>query len=164
MSEPMSQVADQLEAFTGTLQGMVAGLPQAALTHRPGPEEWSIVEVVGHLEDVDALMMGRIERALTEDRPELPVYEEKGPVKERNFQAQPFAQVLEAFLARRAAFVALLRRLTPAELERFGVHPMHGELSVDRIPRSLPRHDETHRGQIAGNLEHYAARAAVAQA
>jgi hypothetical protein len=100
-------------------------------------------------------MMGRIERAISEDKPELPVYEEKGPVRERDFQHQPFTEVLAAFLARRSAFVASLRNLTPAKLTRYGIHPLHGELSVDRIPRSLPRHDETHREQIVANLEQY---------
>jgi uncharacterized damage-inducible protein DinB len=157
MSETISQVAEQLEGFTGTLQELVAGLPEDALRYRPGPEEWSIVEVVGHLEDVDALMMGRIALALTQEQPPMPVYEEKGPVKERDFQNQPFDEVLAAFLARRALFVELLRDLQPEQLTRYGIHPMHGELSVDRIPRSLPKHDQTHRGQIEGNLASYKA-------
>ncbi len=47
-----SQLKAQIEvlaAFPAALKAELQSLSDAALRFRPGPEEWSIIEVVGHL-------------------------------------------------------------------------------------------------------------------
>ena len=143
---------DQMEAFPERLLALIEDADDAALYYRPGAQEWSVAEVIGHLEDVDALFMGRVHQALTEDDPLFTVYEQTGPVRQRDFQRQPVGALLAIFLARRAYFVNYLRGLTDAQLNRAGGHPMHGTMTVTRIPASIPRHDQTHYDQIATNL------------
>ena len=49
----------------------VAGLTKEELTARPGPGKWSILEVVVHLADSDAISIDRMKRMLSEDNPAL---------------------------------------------------------------------------------------------
>jgi hypothetical protein len=156
MTDDMRQLADDMEAFLPRLRERLAGASHAALYHRPGPAEWSSVEVVGHLEDVDALFMGRLHAILTEDRPAFTVYLAEPPVEQRAFQTQPFEAVWAIFETRRRVFVDWLRRLEPQDLERVGTHPMHGIIPASRVARSIPAHDQNHYGQIEANLAHYA--------
>lgn len=157
MSDAVKTLADAMAAYPARLRDLIGDASAAALYYRPGPDEWSIVEVVGHLEDVDALFWGRAHRALTEDMPAFTVYDTNGPVRARDFQRQAWAGVWAIFTARRAAFVEWLRARTAADLERAGTHPMHGVMDLTRIPASIPRHDETHYQQIANNLKSFAA-------
>ena len=144
-----------MAAFPARLQALIQGVSREALYHRPGPQEWSIVEVIGHLEDVDALFMGRVHAILTTDQPAFIVYEPTEPVRRRDFQGQPFEAIQAIFEARRAVFVELLRSLTPEQQARTGTHPMHGVMSATRSVASVPTHDNTHYQQIANNLDHH---------
>jgi|HigsolmetaAR201D_1030396.scaffolds.fasta_scaffold05234_6 hypothetical protein len=152
----ISDTIDRMAAFPEKLLALLEGAEPEALTYRPGPEEWSVVEVIGHLDDVDALMRGRIEAAQASDTPEVTVYKEHNAIVERDFQNQPFETVLKNFLAGRESFLEMMRALTPEQLQRGVRHPMHGFMSSERIPASLPKHDLTHYNQIAGNLALYA--------
>jgi uncharacterized damage-inducible protein DinB len=53
------------------LRQAVAGLSREDLTARPGPGNWSILELVLHLADSDGISIDRMKRMLTEDNPSL---------------------------------------------------------------------------------------------
>src|SRR5439155_23241312 len=70
--EPMTpELIDAYVAGGAKLRAAVAGLTREQLTARPGPGEWSILEVVVHLTDSDAISIDRMKRMLTEDNPQL---------------------------------------------------------------------------------------------
>src|SRR5438445_7064230 len=62
----------------------VAGLSREDLTARPGPGKWSILELVVHLTDSDAISIDRMKRMLTEDNPPL-LYADETAYVERLF-------------------------------------------------------------------------------
>ena len=53
------------------LRTAVAGVTREDLTGRPGPGAWSILEVVVHIVDSDAISIDRMKRMLGEDSPPL---------------------------------------------------------------------------------------------
>jgi hypothetical protein len=57
------------EACGPRLRQAVAGLSPEELTARPGPGNWSILELVIHLADSDSIAIDRMKRMLIEDNP-----------------------------------------------------------------------------------------------
>src|SRR5689334_5554873 len=75
---------DRFEAAGARLRGAVAGLTPEDVTARPGPGDWSILELVVHLADSDAIAIDRMKRILTEDNPTL-LYADEGAYVQRLF-------------------------------------------------------------------------------
>lgn len=130
---------------------------EETLHHRPAPGEWSAVETVAHLGDLDAF--NRTERfnvildeTLTEAPPTLPAYE---PADERvaagNYQALSSTEALDFFKRERDLIVALLEGLRPHELARTGIHPKMGERTLLQLA-DLRVHDRNHLDQASAAI------------
>lgn len=144
-----------LAAFPAALRQQVAGLGDAALRFRPAPGAWSIVEHIGHLIDVDALMLGRVGLIIARDNPALQPFDGEGAVRRNDYQNKHAPFLLNTFAERRAALVEEWRYIMPANLARAGTHPARGPLTVADVIATLARHDPQHRDQIAATLEAY---------
>jgi uncharacterized damage-inducible protein DinB len=140
-----------LAAFPEQLKRQLEGLSDAALRFRPGSNGWSIVEVVGHMTDVDAVWPGRVRQMLSTDNPPLQSVD-NDVVRQRDYQNKQIGYMLITLAERRAEFVELLRMLRPTQLERPGIHPTRGPITVGDAPAALADHDRGHREQIAANL------------
>jgi uncharacterized damage-inducible protein DinB len=143
---------DALAAFPEELKRQLTSLTDAALRFRPSPDEWSIVEIVGHMTDVDAIWPGRVRQMLSTDNPQLQ-RANNDVVRQRDYQNKQLGFLLTTLAERRAEFVELLRMLRPAQLTRPGLHPTRGPITVADAPAALADHDRGHRAQIAANLE-----------
>ena len=71
MSDSVKEQIDLLAAFPEQLKRQLQGLEDAALRFRPAPDEWSIMELVGHIIDVGTLWPGRTRQMLATDNPTL---------------------------------------------------------------------------------------------
>jgi hypothetical protein len=151
MSDSIKTQIDLLAAFPEQLKRQLAGLDEAALHFRPAPDEWSILEIVGHMIDVGALWPGRTRQMLATDNPTLAAVDPAW-VRQRDYHnKQPgFLQITLA--EQRAEYVEFLRVLRPAQLSRTGVHPTRGTLTVEQGIAALVDHDRIHSEQIAANL------------
>ena len=143
---------DALAAFPEQLKQRLAGLSDAELRFRPPSGDWSIVEIVGHMTDVDAIWPGRVRQMLSTDNPQLPRVDNDA-VRAREYQAKQLDLLLATLAERRADFIELLRPLRPAHLERGGLHPTRGPITVAEAAVALADHDRGHLEQIAANLE-----------
>jgi hypothetical protein len=104
------QIADStafLTAFT----------PEQAL-RREAPGEWNVVEIVGHLADVERVFGYRALSVARADRVMWSSVEFADYAAAANFQARPLDDVVAEYVAVRAAFVAFLRGLDAAAWER----------------------------------------------
>jgi DinB superfamily len=108
--------------------------------------EWTPLQVVGHLLDVDIVYGFRWRLILTEDRPSYPGYDEKAwsllprPEPER---------VLDALDGLRAVNLAMLESLDDRDRERLGVHGEQGEERFDLAVAKIAGHDLAHLNQLA---------------
>jgi uncharacterized damage-inducible protein DinB len=142
---------DALAAFPEQLKRQLESLSDAALRFRPAPDGWSIVEIVGHMTDVDAVWPGRVRQMLSADNPRLQSVD-NDVVRQRDYQNKQIGFMLITLAERRAEFVELLRVLRPEQLARPGLHPTRGPITVGDAPAALADHDRGHREQIAANL------------
>jgi uncharacterized damage-inducible protein DinB len=63
------QLFEDYVAYGPRLRQAVAGLSNEDLTARPGPGNWSILELVLHLTDSEYIAIDRMKRMLIEDNP-----------------------------------------------------------------------------------------------
>jgi hypothetical protein len=151
-------VREQLEAlaaFPEALRRQVAGLSEEALRFRPAPNEWSILENIGHLIDIDTLQAGRIGQIIAKDLPPLQPFDVDEAVRANDYQSKQAPLLLGTFAERRAAVVEEWRYIRPENLSRAGAHPVRGPVTIATIIGMVARNDQTHREQIAATLEAY---------
>ncbi|MGI8855943.1 MAG: DinB family protein [Thermomicrobiales bacterium] len=121
---------------------------EETLHHRPAEGEWSAVEVVCHVADLDAFnRTQRFNAILMEENPELPAYEPDARMAEANYQALSATDALEFMKRERDLITALLEGLRPHELARMGVHPRFGERTLLQMA-DMRNHDRTHLDQV----------------
>lgn len=144
----LRELRDAPEAFAL----LFARADEEALHHRPADGEWSAVEVVGHLGDLDAFnRTERFNAILMRDRPELPAYEPDARVAAADYQALSGTEALDFFKRERDLIVALLEGLRPVELARTGIHPRYGERSLLQFA-DMRNHDRTHLDQVTAAI------------
>lgn len=108
--------------------------------------EWSALQVVGHLLDVDVVYGFRWRLILTEDRPSYPGYDEK---RWSLLQRPAPSQLLAALEGLRAVNLAVLDGVDDVGRRRLGVHGEQGEEQFDLTVRKVAGHDLAHRNQLA---------------
>jgi hypothetical protein len=144
----MHDLLDRLTTFPARLAKATEGLdePQATRLEREGG--WSIADVVAHLGDLELVYAVRIRTILAGagDTP-LAALNQNAWI-ERVHRREPLSELLERFRQQRAHNVALLERLNAEELERSGIHPQYGPITVRAAAERLVRHDEKHLAQL----------------
>jgi hypothetical protein len=139
---------DQLAAFPAALKAQLQGLSDAALRFQPTPDDWSIVEIVGHLTEVDAIWPGRVSQMMSTDNPQLS-RADNAVVRQRDYQNKQLNFLLITLAERRAQFIEMLRVINPSQRTRTGQHPTYGQIDVAGAAAALADHDRIHREQIA---------------
>lgn len=136
-----------LEQAPSTLRAAVAGLTKAQLDTRY--RNWTIRQIVHHLADSHANAYIRFKLALTEERPTIKPYDEGRWAALEDAQSGEIAEPLALFEGLHAAWVQLLRSLTPEQFARSYFHPEMGkEVPLFRALGSYAWHSRHHTGQI----------------
>ena len=124
------------------------GLDDAALRRPEKPGKWSVIEVIQHLADSDLVAGFRTRMVLSEDRPALQGYDQDRWASEFRYRDVSLAQALDQLRGLRTGNLSLWKNLSPAQLERVGLHSERGPESVGHILRLMAGHDLVHRRQI----------------
>ena len=139
-----ARLIDDYVAGGARLRRAVAGLAPADLIARPIAGKWSILEVVVHLADSDAIAIDRMKRILTEDNPPLLYADETAYVERLFSHEQSLEDALTLFEVDRRQFGRVLRKLPPEALQRRGTHNRRGPLSVADLVQDYIDHVDHH--------------------
>jgi hypothetical protein len=119
----------------------------------PAPGRWSALEVLCHLRDTDVdVYLPRLERILTEDRPEIAAVDMSGWPLERGYLRETADAAHAAWAAARRTLLQRLGGLGPAEWGRVAIHSRRGHYPLGAMLREWVEHDLGHRRQIAAAL------------
>jgi hypothetical protein len=150
----------QAAALLGTmpiiLRAEFEAAPGELVRWRPAPEEWCVLEVVGHLiETEERGFAGRIRTILAEERPRFTAWDPSAVARARQDEMRDPAELLAEFTRRRTAGVALVESLTAADLARGGDHPEVEFLTVNDLLHEWIHHDANHLRQMLANVQAY---------
>jgi hypothetical protein len=97
-------LSDQFEE----VQAALDSLSESQACFKPAPREWSIKEVIGHINDVERVFSYRLLRISRGDETPLPGFEQEDYVRAAGFDDYPLAALIAEFgLLRRANTIAI---------------------------------------------------------
>jgi hypothetical protein len=114
------------------------------LRERPAHEEWSVVELLGHIVDSELVTSGRYRWVLAEDEPNLPGYDQEAWTAQFNHRSDDPELLLTLFGALRLANLDLWERTDVQDRGRFGIHAERGPESFDLLFRLQAGHGRVH--------------------
>jgi hypothetical protein len=104
---------DELRALLQNVTDAQASLP-------PKPGEWSVKEVIGHINDTERIFAYRTLRIARGDSKPLAGYEQDDYVRGTDFNQRALGDLLEEFACQRQSNVLCFKPLSGAETERWG--------------------------------------------
>lgn len=128
------------------LQSLLGGLTDQQAFFRDAPKEWSIKEVMGHLNDVERVFAYRLLRIGRGDATPLPGFEQDDFVSEAGFDAQPFQDLIQEFEHQRRANILLIRNMTDQASLRVGTaseHPISARALIYMLVGHVDHHIES---------------------
>ena len=145
----MSEQIQNYLAGVEALKAAVAGLKPEQLKARPIAGKWSILEVVAHLADFEAVLADRMKRILAMDKALLLVADENKFAEKLAYHDRDLNAELALIEATRKQMAAILSNSPPEALQRQGVHAEKGLVSVEQILATITRHIPHHLPFIA---------------
>lgn len=121
-----------------------------------GEEQWTALEQLAHLWEMERTYDAWVRAALAEDRPDLagiPWQPVAIPVEAAN--KHTVEELLRALELERAYTFGLIDGIPLESFDRTARSPAFGELTVLQWLRSFYRHDRQHSAQIAGRRSDY---------
>ena len=145
-----SVLIESLQSTPRDLARLLRPIDAAAAHWRPAPDEWCIADVVAHLSYCEAPYLARLRRVAEQDNPFEPALL---PDESAHDLARPLADLLAAFVARRADTVAFLTDLDQRDWGRALVHETIGPTKLRDQVQELVAHDNLHLEQVVALRE-----------
>jgi uncharacterized damage-inducible protein DinB len=128
MVEAQSQI-DHLQRQRELLQRALCAFGAEKFETR-APNKWSAREHFAHLARHQETYLVRIQRILTEEKPALSTYTAEEDAEWSRWVGLPLSEIETRWTAQRSALIELLQRTSPDQLQRVGVHPTLGEMTL----------------------------------
>ena len=148
-----------LERVRGTparIEEKVRQLPRELLTRRDG-DKWSIQEHIGHLLDLDALHLGRLDDYLAGAEVLRPADITNRATTEANYNQRDTVTVTRDFRDARRHFVGRLEAWDPARLEQSAIHPrLKQPMRLLDMVYFVAEHDDHHLARMTELVRKFA--------
>lgn len=137
-----------LSRFPDDVRALAATLTDAQLDTRYRDGGWTARQVIHHVADSHLNAYVRTRWLLTEDRPTLKGYDEKGWAELPDAAAAPVDLSLDLLASLHRRWHLLLTALPPDEFAREIIHPEHGALPLERLVQMYAWHGRHHLGHL----------------
>ncbi len=128
-----------------TLSDLASGLSGQQLRLRNSPDEFSALENICHLRDIEIEgYTVRISRILAEAEPLLPDVDGGRLAAERDYNREDLHPAVESFRLARANNIENLQALTTDQYHREGTLEGIGTISLGKLLELMQEHDESH--------------------
>jgi uncharacterized damage-inducible protein DinB len=148
-TQPREQRMQRLTRTADELAAAIKGQSDAVLSRRPDATNWAAKEVVCHLRDAEESFGGRFEQILAMDTdPKLSGPNADRLAEERQYLRNDSREALAAFRRRRQETLTVFAKLTPAQWDKGGLHPVRGRITLDGFLALMAWHDDNHLDQL----------------
>jgi hypothetical protein len=140
---------DAAEKSPKEIAAAVSGLAPAVLRYKPAPDKWSILEILGHLADIEIVYAYRLRQMLADDKPVIAPMDQNAWAKNLGYMDTPAAELVALYGLNRHHNLRLLRRLRPEDLGRSAFHPESKRaVTVATLIEMMSGHGPNHLQQI----------------
>ncbi len=135
----LSQQIDEINSALGNLSDEQA-------LFRDAPNEWSIKEVMGHLNDVERVFSYRLLRVSRNDATPLPGFEQNDYVREAGFDSHPIKDLIQEFEHLRRANILAIQNMSDEAALRVGAasgYPVSARALIYMLVGHVDHHMES---------------------
>jgi hypothetical protein len=147
----------KLESFGqagDSLKDALKQFPRQMWQYRPGPDRWTIHEIIVHLADSEANGFARCRKIVAEPGTTVMVYDQDVWAKALDYHTQNTDTAIELFRLLRKSSYELLKTVPEDVWQTHSViHPEHGPQTLDRWLEIYEHHAAAHINQMKKNLE-----------
>jgi len=140
---------DAAERSPKEIAAAVSGLSQKVLRYKPSPEKWCVLEILGHLADVEIIYGYRLRQMLADAKPVIAPLDQDAWARNLNYLDSPPAELVAFYGLARLHNLRLLRKLQLSDLSKSAFHPeMQKEITVADLVERMGGHGAAHLRQI----------------
>ena len=142
-AQARGDVLAALSAQLDELQAALGNLSDDQALFRDAPNEWSIKEVVGHLNDVERVFSYRLLRVSRNDSTPLPGFEQNDYVRAAGFDNHPIKDLLQEFEYQRRANILAIQNMSDESSLRIGAasgHPISARALIYMLVGHVDHH------------------------
>jgi hypothetical protein len=127
----------------------VSGLPENVLRYKPSPEQWCVLEVLGHLADAEIIYAYRLRQMLADTKPIIAPIDQNAWTRNLNYLDSPPSELVAFYGLGRHHNLRLLRSLKVSDLSKPAFHPeLEREMTVAELVERMGAHGVGHLQQI----------------
>jgi DinB family protein len=152
--EDLQTLIDTLTQTPEIVAGLVKALSGPELRVKNSTEEFSVVENVCHLRDIEIEgYTVRISKILRENNPLLPDIDGSRLAVEREYHSQNLSEALQAFASARKQNTQTLRGLVTEQFDREGTLEGVGSVTIRGLLLMMRDHDADHVRELSSICE-----------
>jgi len=147
------RIINRLDRFRHAVVPLGEWIHPDEATWKPGERDWSIVEILAHMVDIETQdMRTRLRLTLEDPEADWPGIDPEGWAIERNYAERDLKDLVERFLKERTLSVDWLRSLRDPDWRAAHTHPKLGAMRAGDILCAWCAHDSLHWRQISKRL------------
>lgn len=142
---------DPMEILSSTparVAQLVATTDRRAHALKPSPSAWSINEVAAHLADAEVVAAFRLRLIAAAPGAPLQAFDQDRWASTFDYASSDAVESARLFAAFRMGTLRMLRTLSPATMDNYGVHDERGQETIRHLIRLYAGHDRNHLGQL----------------
>src|SRR2546425_13080814 len=110
-------------------------------------DQWTAVEIIGHLADAAEIFADRVQRCVDEERPEVASYDQDAVAAERRNDVRDPMELSRRLSAAHSRIIHLLQR--PGAVARAAVHSAWGEVDAGHFGAYQADHSHGHTSELS---------------
>ena|SRR5271167_4816694 len=140
---------DAAEKSPKEIAAAVSGLSEKVLRYKPSPEQWCVLEILGHMADAEVIYGYRLRQMLADTKPVIAPIDQDAWTRNLNYLNSPAVELVAFYGLGRHHNLRLLRSLPAADLAKSAFHPeMQREMTVADLIERMGGHGTAHLQQI----------------
>jgi hypothetical protein len=140
---------DAAEKSPKEIAAAVSGLSERILRYKPSLENWCVLEILGHLADVEIIYGYRLRQMLADAKPVIAPLDQNAWARNLNYLDSPPSELVAFYGLGRHHNLRLLRSLKAVDLSKSAFHPeMQREMTVADLVERMAGHGASHLQQI----------------
>lgn len=157
-ADELKKHLDDADKGPRRLAAAVSGLPDKVLRYKPSPDKWCILELLGHLADVELVYSHRLRQMLAEQKSVIAPMNQDDWARNLGYLEAASAELVAQYGLNRHHNLRLLRRISVDDLRKSAYHPeKKADVTVEELVQRIVRHDANHLAQIE-NLKQQASK------
>jgi len=145
----LKKYLDAAEKSPKEIASAVSGLPDKTLRYKPSLDKWCILEILGHLADIEIVYAHRFRQMLADKKPVIAPMDQDAWAQNLGYMETPAPELVALYGLNRHYTLQLLRRLKPADLEKAAHHPeLKHDVTVAEYIEKMATHGANHLQQI----------------